>query len=241
MLASLDGAAPVSLTEAFDRFVGHGPGSHCDLRFGAGPTPVAASERFAYFCAGDGGAMPVFRVPSGRRLRRAGHAARTALRGRAEPGARRAAGLHRDGRSESGPGLLPRPRARARRLTTVGERLWDGVTGPRWSASCCPGATGWTPRAGSAAPPAGRVRSRRCCTSTAGRISSSATRSTSGTRCGSTPAGRWSSSTRRGAAGTATPSPPRSAATGAASTTRTRWPRWTTRSSAAGSAPTASR
>lgn len=65
MIAHVDGAAPVSLTEEFDRFVGHGPGSHSDLRFGSGPVPVAASGRFAYFCAGDGGAMPIFRVPLG--------------------------------------------------------------------------------------------------------------------------------------------------------------------------------
>jgi dipeptidyl aminopeptidase/acylaminoacyl peptidase len=63
MVAHTDGRAPTSLTEGFDRFVGHGPGSHTDLRFGAGPVPVASSERHAYFCAGDGGAMPVFRVP----------------------------------------------------------------------------------------------------------------------------------------------------------------------------------
>jgi len=63
MVAHTDGAPPVSLTESFDRFVGHGPGSHTDLRFGAGPVPVASSERHAYFCAGDGGAMPIFRVP----------------------------------------------------------------------------------------------------------------------------------------------------------------------------------
>jgi dipeptidyl aminopeptidase/acylaminoacyl peptidase len=63
MRAHADGAAPVSLTEGFDRFVGHGPGSHSDLRFGSGPVPVAADGRFAYFCAGDGGTMPIFRVP----------------------------------------------------------------------------------------------------------------------------------------------------------------------------------
>ena len=45
MRASLDGGAPVSLTESFDRFVGHGPGSHTDLRFGSGPVPVAARPR----------------------------------------------------------------------------------------------------------------------------------------------------------------------------------------------------
>jgi len=63
MRASVDGTAPVSLTEHFDRFVGHGPGSHSDLRFGSGPVPVAAADGFAYFCAGDHGAMPIFRVP----------------------------------------------------------------------------------------------------------------------------------------------------------------------------------
>ena len=63
LMTSVDGAAPFSLTEHFDRFVGHGPGSHSDLRFGSGPVPVAASRGFAYFCAGDGGAMPIFRVP----------------------------------------------------------------------------------------------------------------------------------------------------------------------------------
>jgi dipeptidyl aminopeptidase/acylaminoacyl peptidase len=63
--ASLDGGAPVSLTESFDRFVGHGPGSHTDLRFGSGPVPVATDDAFAYFCAGDGGTMPIYRVPLG--------------------------------------------------------------------------------------------------------------------------------------------------------------------------------
>jgi dipeptidyl aminopeptidase/acylaminoacyl peptidase len=63
MLATIDGRDPVSLTEHLDRFVGHGPGSHTDLRFGSGPVPVAAVDRHAYFCAGDEGAMPIFRVP----------------------------------------------------------------------------------------------------------------------------------------------------------------------------------
>jgi dipeptidyl aminopeptidase/acylaminoacyl peptidase len=63
MRADVDGTAPVSLTEAFDRFVGHGPGSHSDLRFGSGPVPVAADDRYGYFCGGDGGTMPIFRVP----------------------------------------------------------------------------------------------------------------------------------------------------------------------------------
>ena len=52
MMASVDGAAPVSLTEHFDRFVGHGPGSHSDLRFGSGPVPVAASRRLRLLLRG---------------------------------------------------------------------------------------------------------------------------------------------------------------------------------------------
>ncbi len=242
MLAPIDGTAPVSLTEGFDRFVGHGPGSHTDLRFGSGPVPVAASERFAYFCAGDGGAMPIFRVPLG-----GGAVEPVTPPGRlcvAEfslgPGERLAYTAMDD--VHAGPGVLPGPRRRP----APPHRGRPGLLAP-----CPAGAHGALHPAGARrprgrgldlpAPRAGPGPSRRCCTSMAGRICSSATPRTFATPSGSTPAGRSSSSTRRGAAGTATPSPRRCAATGAASTTRTRWPRSTTARSGAGSGPTVSR
>jgi dipeptidyl aminopeptidase/acylaminoacyl peptidase len=128
MLASVDGAAPVSLTDHFDRFVGHGPGSHSDLRFGSGPVPVAASDRFAYFCAGDGGAMPIFRVPlTGGPVEQATPPGRLCV---AEfslgPGGRLAYtamdDLNPDRVFSLDPGGTPR------RLTTVGETFWGRVS-----------------------------------------------------------------------------------------------------------------
>jgi dipeptidyl aminopeptidase/acylaminoacyl peptidase len=127
MVAHADGRAPASLTDGFDRFVGHGPGSHTDLRFGAGPVPVAASERQAYFCAGDGGAMPIFRVPLGGgavepvtppgrtcvaefSLAPSGRLAYTAMDD-----------VHGDQVFSLDPGGLPR------RLTEVGESYWRRV------------------------------------------------------------------------------------------------------------------
>lgn len=61
MRASTAGDAPVSLTRGFDRFVGFGGSG--DLRFGAGSHPVAADARYGYFVAGDGGNVPLWRVP----------------------------------------------------------------------------------------------------------------------------------------------------------------------------------
>lgn len=142
MRAPLDGTAPVSLTEGFDRFVGHGPGSHTDLRFGSGPVPVAASERFAYFCAGDGGAMPILRVPLG-----GGAVEPVTPPGRlcvAEfslgPGERLAYtamdDLHADQVFCLDPGEAPR------RLTEVGEAFWGGVARAPMERFLLPGRDG---------------------------------------------------------------------------------------------------
>jgi dipeptidyl aminopeptidase/acylaminoacyl peptidase len=155
MLASVDGTAPVSLTAQFDRFVGHGPGSHCDLRFGAGPVPVAADERCAYFCAGDGGDMPVFRVPlaggpvepvtpRGRRLcvaefslGPAGRLAYTAM----------------DDRTPDEVFCLD-PGGEPRRLTATSEAFWDGVPRPTMESFTVSGAGGFTAEGWICRPPA---------------------------------------------------------------------------------------
>jgi dipeptidyl aminopeptidase/acylaminoacyl peptidase len=127
MLASVDGSPPVSLTDAFDRFAGHGPGSHCDLRFGSGPVPVAASDRFAYFCAGDGGTMPVFRVPlTGGPVEQVTPPGRLCV---AEfslgPGGRLAYTAMDD--LEPDQVFCLDPGGAPRRLTAVGEPFWRGI------------------------------------------------------------------------------------------------------------------
>jgi dipeptidyl aminopeptidase/acylaminoacyl peptidase len=142
MLASIDGIPPVSLTDEFDRFVGHGPGSHSDLRFGSGPVPVAASDRFAYFCAGDEGTMPIFRVPlAGGPVERATPSGRLCV---AEfslgPGGRLAYTAMDDLSPDQvfclDPGGTPR------RLTMVGETFWRRVSRAPMDRFTLPGPDG---------------------------------------------------------------------------------------------------
>ena len=162
-----------------------------------------------------------------RRPRRAGHAAGPDVRRRVQRGPVGPPRLHGDGRRAT----PTRSSASTRAASRAGSRRWARASGAgcrRAPMERFTAAGARRARGGGLDLPARRRApgpSRRCSTSTAGRTSSSATRSTSATRCGPAPAGRWSSSIRRGAADTATPSPPRSAVTGAASTTRTRWRR----------------
>lgn len=155
LLADVEGTAPVSLTAQFDRFVGHGPGSHSDLRFGAGPVPLAADRRFAYFCAGDGGDMPVFRVPlaggpvepvtpRGWRLCVAefslgpgGQLAYTAM----------------DDRTPDQIFCLD-PGAEPRRLTAIGEAFWVDVPRPTMERFTVSGGGGFTAEGWICRPPA---------------------------------------------------------------------------------------
>ena len=219
------------------------PGSHTDLRFGAGPVPVAASERLAYFCAGDGGAMPIFRVPLGGGAVEPVTPPGRLVRRRVQPGALGPPRLHGDGRrarrtrsSALDPGGAPR------RLTEVGQAFWRRVPpASRWSASPCRVATASRPKAGSAGPPASAAPVPAVLHIHGGPHLQFGYTADLRHALWSTPAGRSSSSTRRGAAATATRSPRRCAATGAASTTRTRWRRSTSARSGAGSVPTVSR
>jgi dipeptidyl aminopeptidase/acylaminoacyl peptidase len=128
MRVGLDGAPPVSLTEELDRFVGHGPGSHSDLRFGSGPAPVAADDRFAYFCAGDEGAMPIFRVPlGGGPVERVTPPGRTCVAQLSLGPAGRLAYTAMDDVTSDQVFCMDPPGA-PRRLTAVGEGFWRGVT-----------------------------------------------------------------------------------------------------------------